>query len=283
MRIVLISGISGSGKSIALKVLEDAGFYCVDNLPSSLLPSLVNTLEAEGVDMAAMAIDSRSTLPLTNLPDTIHLLRAQGHDIRVLFLTASTETLVVRFSETRRLHPLSQRTDLGDRLSLIECIERERELVSPLQNMAHVVDTSNLSSSKLRQWIGESIELDSAPLTLMFQSFAYKIGVPLDADYLFDVRMLLNPYYDLALRPLSGRDQPVIDFLDQQDLAQDMFNDIRQFIERWLPHLKRDGRSYVTVAVGCTGGQHRSVYIVEKLAAHFRASEQVLLRHRRLN
>ena len=287
MRIFLISGISGSGKSVVLKVLEDSGFYCVDNLPPSLLPDLVQTLMTEGVESAAMAIDSRSAHLLSNLPDCIQNLRSEGHDVRVFFLTASTETLVARFSETRRLHPLSHRKHrdsmIADRrLSLTECIEEEREILATIQFLAHTVDTSNLSSNKLREWITDVIKIEHAPLTLMFESFAYKIGVPLDADFLFDVRILPNPYYDLDLRPMSGRDQPVINFLDRQQMVEELFIDIRNFVEKWLPFFKRDGRSYLTVAIGCTGGQHRSVYMVEKLAAYFNAAEQVLIRHRRL-
>lgn len=286
MRILLISGISGSGKSVALNVVEDAGFYCVDNLPPSLLPELVRTLIAEGIQNAAMAIDSRSAHLLTSVPDTIEKLRKEGHEVIVLFLTASTESLVARFSETRRSHPLSHRLQksqaMGDRLSLTECIQEEREMLATLQFLAHVVDTSNLSANTLRDWVKDAIQIEHAPLTLMFESFAFKIGVPLDTDFVFDVRMLPNPYYDLALRALTGRDQPVIDYLNAQEMAQELFEDIRYFIEKWMPAFKHDNRSYLTIGIGCTGGQHRSVYMVEKLAEHFKTSEQVLVRHRRL-
>ncbi|MFZ6643592.1 RNase adapter RapZ [Undibacterium sp. TC4M20W] len=287
MEILLISGISGSGKSVALNVVEDAGYYCVDNLPPSLLADLVNTLIKEGVPSAAIAIDSRSANQLTHLPDSIRTLRAEGHDVKVLFLTASTESLVARFSETRRSHPLSHRLGLdkepGDRLSLTECIQEEREILSGIQLVAHVIDTSDLSANKLRAWVKDVIEIGHTPLTLMFESFAFKIGVPLDADFVFDVRMLPNPHYDPIMRPLTGRDEPVIQFLKEQPMVDDMFADIEQFITKWLPAFKRDNRSYLTVAIGCTGGQHRSVYMVEKLAAHFKAQEQVLVRHRRLS
>ncbi|MFZ6711686.1 RNase adapter RapZ [Undibacterium sp. TC9W] len=287
MEILLISGISGSGKSVALNVVEDAGYYCVDNLPPSLLADLVNTLIKEGVPSAAIAIDSRSANQLTHLPDSIRTLRAEGHDVKVLFLTASTESLVARFSETRRSHPLSHRLGLdkepGDRLSLTECIQEEREILSGIQLVAHVIDTSDLSANKLRTWVKDVIEIGHTPLTLMFESFAFKIGVPLDADFVFDVRMLPNPHYDPIMRPLTGRNEPVIQFLKEQPMVDDMFADIEQFITKWLPAFKRDNRSYLTVAIGCTGGQHRSVYMVEKLAAHFKAQEQVLVRHRRLS
>ncbi|MFZ6759831.1 RNase adapter RapZ [Undibacterium sp. Ji50W] len=287
MEILLISGISGSGKSVALNVVEDAGYYCVDNLPPSLLADLVTTLIREGIPSAAIAIDTRSAHLLTNLPEAIQTLRDQGHDVKVLFLTASTESLVARFSETRRSHPLSHRLGLdkepGDRLSLTECIQEEREILSGIQLVAHVMDTSDLSANKLRAWVKDVIQISHAPLTLMFESFAFKIGVPLDADFVFDVRMLPNPHYDPALRPLTGRDEPVIQYLKEQAIVHEMFADISQFIAKWLPAFKRDNRSYLTVAIGCTGGQHRSVYMVEKLAAHFKSQEQVLVRHRRLS
>lgn len=286
MHILLISGISGSGKSVALNVLEDAGFYCVDNLPPSLLPELVSTLLAEGIQNAAMAIDSRSAHLLTGLPDSIEKLRLDGHEVKILFLTASTESLVARFSETRRSHPLSHRLQksqaIGDRLSLTECIEEEREMLATLQFLAHVVDTSNLSANTLRAWVKDVIQIEHAPLTLMFESFAFKIGVPLDTDFVFDVRMLPNPYYDLSLRSLTGRDAPVIKYLNDQAMAQELYEDIRNFIEKWMPAFKHDNRSYLTIGIGCTGGQHRSVFMVEKLAEYFKDTEQVLIRHRRL-
>ncbi|MFZ6654160.1 RNase adapter RapZ [Undibacterium sp. TJN19] len=287
MEILLISGISGSGKSVALNVVEDAGYYCVDNLPPSLLPDLVTTLTKEGILSAAIAIDTRSATLLTNLPDAIQTLRDQGHEVKVLFLTASTESLVARFSETRRSHPLSHRLakdkDTGDRLSLTECIQEEREILAGIQLVAHVIDTSDLSANKLRTWVKDMTQIGHTPLTLTFESFAFKIGVPLDADFVFDVRMLPNPHYDPDLRPLTGRDEPVIRYLKEQAMVHEMFDDIRQFIAKWLPAFKRDNRSYLTVAIGCTGGQHRSVYMVEKLAEAFRQDEQVLLRHRRLS
>ncbi|MBC3881007.1 RNase adapter RapZ [Undibacterium sp. LX40W] len=287
MRILLISGISGSGKSVALNVIEDAGFYCVDNLPPSLLVDLVNTLEWEGVKSAAMAIDSRSAHLLKIVPEAIERLRQLGHEVKVLFLTASSETLIARFSETRRSHPLShllQQQQLSSApLSLVECIQKERELLEPLQFLGHVIDTSFLSANSLRQWIKDEIGVEQAPLILMFESFAFKVGVPLDVDFVFDVRILPNPHYDHALRPLTGKDQPVINFLDQQEMAQDLYRDIQSLIEKWLPEFKRDNRSYLTVGIGCTGGQHRSVYMVEKLAKYFQQNERVLIRHRQTN
>jgi len=286
MQILLISGISGSGKSVALNVLEDAGYYCVDNLPPSLLPGLIKTLSQEDHTNAAISIDSRSAHLLSGLPQTLQDLRDLGHDVRILFLTASTDSLVARFSETRRSHPLSHRLamELASNvdLSLVECIEEEREILAGIQNLAHVIDTTDLRANQLRSWVKAVVQIQRSPLTLMFESFAFKRGVPLDADLVFDVRMIPNPHYDPLLRALTGRDEPVIRFLDNQDMAQDMYEDILNFISKWLPAFKQDNRSYLTVAIGCTGGQHRSVYMVEKLTKYFQKTEQVLIRHRRL-
>ena len=284
MHIVLITGISGSGKSVALNVLEDAGYYCVDNLPPALLNSLVSTLREQGTESVAVAVDARSAESLARLPHDVSLLKKAGHDVKVMFLTATTHSLVARFSETRRSHPLSHELRPGQnpaaRRTLIECISEERERLSAIEQLGHVIDTSELSANKLRGWIKEIVAIDRAPLTLFFESFAFKLGVPLDADFVFDVRALPNPYYDLALRPLTGRDAPVIAFLDAQPAAAELLTDIRNFIEKWLPSFKTDNRSYLTVAVGCTGGQHRSVYMAERLAQHFGPSERVVLRHR---
>jgi UPF0042 nucleotide-binding protein len=286
MQIVLITGISGSGKSVALNVLEDAGYFCVDNLPPVLLPSLVATFTEEGTQRLAVAVDSRSALSLVSLPTSIAELEQEGHEVRVLFLTADTHSLVARFSETRRTHPLSHRTHSGQnssaRRTLIESILEEREMLADIQTLGHVIDTSNLSANKLRAWIKELVEIERAPLTLHFESFGFKFGVPLDADFVFDVRSLPNPHYDQALRPLTGKDEAVRDFLQALPEVKDMLNDISNFIEKWLPSFKQDNRSYLTVALGCTGGQHRSVYMVERLAQHFQQFESVLVRHREL-
>jgi UPF0042 nucleotide-binding protein len=284
MRIVLITGISGSGKSVALNVLEDAGYYCVDNLPPALLTDVVRTVADEHASKLAVAVDARSAESLVELPANIAGLRNQGHDVKVMFLTSTTHSLVARFSETRRSHPLSHELRPGEnpasRRTLIECISEERERLSAIEQLGHVIDTSELSANRLRAWIKELAEIDHAPLTLFFESFAFKHGVPLDADFVFDVRALPNPYYDLTLRPLNGKDAPVIAFLDAQPSATELLNDIRAFIEKWLPSFKTDNRSYLTVALGCTGGQHRSVYMAEHLAAYFAPTERVVLRHR---
>ena len=284
MRIVLITGISGSGKSVALNVLEDTGYYCVDNLPPALLAHLVAQLTDEGTQALAVAVDARSAESLVSLPDAVRALRDQGHDVKIMYLTANTHSLVARFSETRRSHPLSHELKPGQnpaaRRTLIECISEERERLSAIEQLGHVIDTSELSANKLRAWIKDLVQSENAPLTLFFESFAFKVGVPLDADFVFDVRAIPNPYYDLALRPMTGRDAPVIAFLDAQPSADEMFKDIRDFVAKWLPSFKTDNRSYLTVAVGCTGGQHRSVYMAERLARHFHPIEQVVLRHR---
>ena len=287
MRILIITGISGSGKSIGLAALEDAGYFCVDNLPPTLLRSLVETRVKDGAARLAVAVDARSALSLAELPADIRWLKQQGHDVKVLFLTAKTESLITRFSETRRSHPLSHReaTDKSptDRPTLVECIRREREMLADIEGLGQVIDTSGLSANKLRAWIKDLVGSDHTPLTLLFESFAFKYGVPLDADLVFDVRILPNPYYDLALRPLTGRDEPVIHFLDALPEVADLMADIRHFVEKWLPSFKNDNRSYLTVAIGCTGGQHRSVYFVENLAAHFHDAARVLKRHRELD
>jgi len=287
MRIILITGISGSGKSVGLNALEDAGYFCVDNLPPKLLRQLVETRREEGAETLAVAMDARSADSLAGLPADIQLLKDEGHDVKVLFLTAKTESLIARFSETRRSHPLSHRFrpdggGAGDQPTLTECILREREMLSAIEGIGHVIDTSGLSANKLRAWIKDLVETERTPLTLLFESFAFKFGVPLDADLVFDVRVLPNPYYDLSLRPYTGRDEPVIAYLDAQAHVAELLADIRTFVEKWLPAFKNDNRSYLTIAVGCTGGQHRSVYMVEQLARHFQASERVLVRHREL-
>ncbi|MES2831230.1 MAG: RNase adapter RapZ [Pseudomonadota bacterium] len=286
MRIILITGISGSGKSVGLNALEDAGYFCVDNLPPTLLRDLVATRMREGAAALAVAMDARSADSLASLPADIQLLKDDGHDVKVLFFTAKTESLIARFSETRRSHPLSHRVrpdqDPGDRPTLIECILHEREMLVAIEGLGHVIDTSGLSASKLRLWLKDLVDTERAPLTLLFESFAFKFGVPLDADLVFDVRMLPNPYYDVTLRRMTGRDAPVAAFLAAQPEAGELLSDIKGFVERWLPSFKRDNRSYLTVAIGCTGGQHRSVYFTEELASYFKPNERVLLRHREL-
>ncbi|QLQ02817.1 MAG: RNase adapter RapZ [Thiobacillus sp.] len=278
MQVVLVSGLSGSGKSIAIAVLEDVGYYCVDNLPLAMLQPLVGYLQREGHDRIAIAIDARSSASFTQLPPIADALRNQGADLRVIFLEAKTLTLVQRFSETRRRHPLS-----SDTVSLQEAIQLEREMLADIAPLAHRIDTSDLSAAALRLWIKDLVGQDRSRITLLFESFGFKHGIPLDADLVFDVRCLPNPHYVAELRPLTGRDQPVKDFLEDSPNAMALLADIRGFVENWLPCFIRDHRAYLTVAIGCTGGQHRSVYFAETLAAAFREREQVLVRHRELS
>jgi UPF0042 nucleotide-binding protein len=276
MRIIVISGLSGSGKSVALKVLEDTGFYCVDNLPAALLPETVDYLRMSGVTDAAISIDARSGASIPGLPNDLERLR-QRYDLRVLFLTAKDATLVTRFSETRRRHPLAT----GDR-SLEECIRAEREMLERISANSHLMDTSDLSANQLRAWIKDFLELSNANFTLVFESFGFKHGIPMDADMVFDVRCLPNPHYDVTLKPLTGRDGPVIAYLQSQSMVQEMLADIHAYVAKWLPAYIKDNRNYFTVGLGCTGGQHRSVYFAETLADLFSEQQQVLIRHREL-
>ena len=283
LEMVLITGMSGSGKSVALNALEDAGYYCVDNLPPELLTPFVALEHQRGDRKVAIAMDVRSATSLPLVPQQLRQLRQQGMAVQSIFLDANTETLVRRFSETRRLHPLS-RIDASDQhRALVDAIELERELLGDMREQAHVLDTSMIRSSQLQAYVKSLITAPNTQLTLVFQSFAFKRGVPLDADYVFDVRMLPNPHYETSLRQLTGLDQPVADYLVQHPEVQDMFERIEQFIGHWLKALVRDHRSYVTVAIGCTGGQHRSVYLTEKLAAAFGQNWPTLKRHRELD
>jgi UPF0042 nucleotide-binding protein len=277
MQLLLLTGMSGSGKSIALNALEDLGYYCVDNLPAKLLPQLVDYLRQSGHQRVAISVDVRSVETLHLLPQHVLVLRHSGIDLQLIYLEAGTETLVKRYSETRRRHPLSD----GE-LTLPEAIARERELLFEIAALAHHIDTSDLRPAQLRAWIRDFVNIERSGLTLLFQSFAFKNGLPLDADMVFDVRSLPNPFYDPILRPLNGRDAPVIEFLQSDASVRLMLSDIRGFLENWLPSFVRDNRSYLTVAVGCTGGQHRSVYLVEELARHFGPQIKVLVRHREL-
>lgn len=278
MQLVLITGLSGSGKSVALNALEDAGYYCVDNLPVKLLAELVAFLAQGGYSRVALSIDVRSGAALDALPQNLGSLRSAGTDVKVLFLEAKDDTLIQRFSETRRRHPLGD----GER-TLPESIARERQLLEDIASLSHHIDTSELNPHVLRNWVRDFVDVPAAGLTLLFQSFAYKHGVPLDTDMVFDVRCLPNPHYDPRLRPFTGRDAPVIEFCLADANVQKMLADIQRFIGEWLPCFDRDSRSYLTVAIGCTGGQHRSVYLTETLAEYFRARHgRVLVRHREL-
>ncbi len=282
LQIVVITGMSGSGKSVALKALEDAAYYCVDNLPPELLASFVSLEQRHRQARVAIVMDVRSATSLPEVPAILDNLRAQGVNVKSLFFDATTDTLVRRFSETRRRHPLS-RSNTGDQhLALVSAIELERELLSVLREQSHVLDTSVMRASQLQATVKALISAPASELTLVFQSFAFKRSIPMDADYVFDVRMLPNPYYEPELRALTGRDEPVAIFLRAQPETAEMFSHIRDFLERWLEPLARNHRGYVTVAIGCTGGQHRSVYLVERLAEHFGPKWVTLKRHREL-
>jgi UPF0042 nucleotide-binding protein len=256
MDIILITGMSGSGKSVALHALEDAGYYCVDNLPPELLIPFVKLEEQHKEQRLAIAIDVRS---------------------------ANSDTLQRRYSETRRKHPLSGGSKPQSDKALLETIQLERELLSDLRERAHVIDTSLLRSAQLQTYIKTLVSTPSAQLTLVFESFGFKRGIPTDADYVFDVRMLPNPHYESTLRPLTGRDEPVQAYLRQSEEFVQMQQQIEGFLKQWIPAIERDHRSYVTVAIGCTGGQHRSVFMVEQLTQNFSERWITLKRHRELD
>ena len=283
MQLVLITGMSGSGKSVALHALEDSGFYCVDNLPPELLESFVDVQRAQNAERVAVAIDVRSAQSLHRVPTSIAAIESSGQALTVLFLDASTETLVRRFSETRRMHPLSLKDTADQRRALVEAIELERELLGELREIAQVLDTSLLRASHLRSQVKELLSQQPASLTLVFESFAFKRGIPLDADMVFDVRMLPNPHYEPELRPQNGTDAPVAQYLAAEPMVKELEADITAFLHKWLPPFVQDHRSYVTVAIGCTGGQHRSVYLVERLSAAFAQNWSVQKRHRELD
>ena len=278
MQLVLISGLSGSGKSIAIKALEDGGYYCVDNLPILLLTETTDFLRKAGYEKIAISVDARSGKALEFLPRTLDTLRQSGMDLRILFLDAKNDTLVRRFTETRRRHPLAQ----GD-VTIEECIAHERELLAPVGELGHRIDTSDAQPNALRGWIKDLLDVDTSRMTVLFQSFGYKQGIPLDSDLVFDVRFLPNPFYDPRLRPLTGNDAQVVAFMQSNPDAAKLLGEISTFVDNWLPHYLRDNRSYLTIAIGCTGGQHRSVYLTEKLAACFRGRVPVLVRHRQLS
>jgi len=295
LELVLITGMSGSGKSVALHALEDAGFYCVDNLPPELLLPFIDLEQQQGNQHVAIAMDIRSAASLHLVPDLLAEIAKRDLNIKSLFLDATTDTLVRRYSESRRKHPLStasepltDSTDLGLPLPqqvLVEAIDSERELLADLREGAHVIDTSNIRPAQLLAYVKSLISAPHSSLTLVFESFAFKRGIPINADYVFDVRMLPNPHYEPALRALTGRDEGVQVFLKNEPEVTRMQLEIMQFINNWLPALKRDHRSYVTIAIGCTGGQHRSVYLVEQLASAFASQSQfvTLKRHRELS
>ena len=285
MDIIIITGMSGSGKSVALHALEDAGYYCVDNLPPELLIPFVKLEEQQQESRLAIAIDVRSAASLHMVPEQLATLRGMGMAVKSLFLDATSDTLLRRYSETRRKHPLSNNRNepLDHALDLGESIERERQLLGDLRDMALVIDTTHSRSTALQLQIRQLLEVQSTNMTLVFESFAFKKGIPVHADYVFDVRMLPNPHYESHLRPLTGRDAPVQEYLRQSADVERMLKNIEDFLQQWIPSIQKDHRSYVTVAIGCTGGQHRSVYLVETLAEQFKGRWLTLKRHRELD
>ena len=285
-QLVLITGMSGSGKSVALTALEDVGFYCVDNLPPELLEAFIELEQGHQAAKVAIAMDVRSASSLPGLPRRLARLQNDPDrpvDLTTVFLDATTETLVRRFSETRRLHPLSLKAANDQHRALIDAIEHERELLAELREQALVIDTSLIRPMRLRSQVKDMLGTTQASLTLVFESFAFKRGVPMDADFVFDVRMLPNPHYEAELKPLSGLDLPVAEYLGAQPEVVQMEQQITDFLRHWMPQMLRDHRSYVTVALGCTGGQHRSVYLVERLAQAFRTEWSTRVRHRELD
>ena len=287
LELILITGMSGSGKSVALNALEDAGYYCVDNLPPELLLPFVTLQQERLVTRVAVAMDVRSAASLPQVPARLRSLAKLGVKIKSLFLDSTTDTLVRRYSESRRKHPLSQTNPedaaADQRRALVEAIELERELLADLREHAHIIDTSLIRPTQLQHYVRSLIVMPGGHLTLVFESFAFKRGVPGDADYVFDVRMLPNPHYEPDLRALTGRDDPVVEFFRQQPDVGKMLQHIAQFLDQWLDALAQDHRSYVTVAIGCTGGQHRSVYLVEELTRMFGGRWTTLSRHRELD
>lgn len=285
IKLVIVSGLSGSGKGIVLGALEDSGYYCVDNLPVALLEAFAKQAVQEGegtYGKIAISIDSRSQgHSLDRFAETLALVADLGVECEVLFLKAEHEVLLKRFSETRRKHPLTNASR-----SLPEAIRLEREMLESVEQQADLlIDTTRTNLHQLRQLVSARVdERRTQVLSLLFQSFGFKHGIPMDADFVFDARCLPNPHWEPALRSMTGKDQKVVDFLISDELVGKFFDDITEFLQRWVPRFDEDSRSYLTIAIGCTGGQHRSVYMVERLAAHFSSpSYDVLTSHRELS
>lgn len=284
MKLVVISGASGSGKSTALHVLEDQEYYCIDNLPVGLLPDFaikMNAFPGQLGELAAVGIDARNPpLDLSRFPEILDTLKDAGVDCEVIYLDADDDILLKRFSETRRKHPLS-----GEEVPLHEAIQHERRLLQPIIDRADMyLDTSRSNVHQLRDLIRQRIRGEQeVGLSILFESFGFKHGMAMDADFVFDARFLPNPHWETGLRALTGRDQPVADFLEGQNLVEGFFEQIQNMLTNWIPCFEADNRSYLTIAIGCTGGQHRSVYLTERLGKHFQQQrDNVIIRHRDL-
>ena len=275
MELVLVSGLSGSGKSVALKALEDSGYLCVDNLPPGLVHSLVSDLATRGEPRVAVSADARGADTVGAIPGVVDAERASGVEVRVLFLEASDGSLVRRFSETRRPHPLARAGR-----TVAEAIAEERRLLAPIAEIGQRIDTSNLTPAQLRQAVQDVLAMDASRLVLCLESFGFKSGVPLDADFVFDARFLPNPHYDPRLRPKTGKDPEVAKFLETETEALLLLEDIERIVVRWAPKFARDRRAALTIAIGCTGGRHRSVYLIERLAERLRPQHPLIVRHR---
>ncbi len=285
-RFIIISGLSGSGKSVALATIEDLGYYCIDNLPVELLSALADQVRGENgkssrYNNMAVGIDARNTIDnLARLPEIMRHHQGAGLDCQLFFLQAEETELLKRFSETRRKHPLTH-----DNCSLLDAVRLEQKLLEPIsENADLVIDTTHTNQHQLRDIIRQRLQPNNhAKMSILFQSFGFKHGVPTDVDYVFDVRCLPNPHWEPRLRPLTGKDKPVVQFLEQHEEVNQMFDQIFSFMETWIPHFENNNRTYLTVAIGCTGGQHRSVYLTERLAKQFSQSrEAVILRHREM-
>jgi len=285
MRLIIVSGLSGSGKSVAINTLEDDDFYCIDNMPLSMLPTCIEHLTVSSPSLhekVAIGVDARNvSQDISSFSNIIDQLKEQGIDVELIYLEADDETLIQRYSETRRKHPLTK-----NGLPLVDAIKREKQILEEVILLASLrIDTTSTNVRQLRSLISEQVSTEkSSNLTILLQSFGYKYGVPNDSDYVFDVRCLPNPYWEQHLRKLTGHDQDVIDYLQSHNEVKQMINSIGEFVENWLPHFEKENRSYLSVSIGCTGGQHRSVYIAENLGDRFRKfkTNNVSVRHRDL-
>lgn len=279
MQIILVTGLAGAGKSTALRILEDSGYYCVDNLPIAMLEQLTQIYQTYQYNKIAIGIDSKTSSLLNDLPKSIKILKNNNFDIRVVYLDANNTSLLTRYSETRRRHPL-----FNPSRTVEDCIDLERELLVPVSIIAHRIDTSELSANDLRRYIKNFVEADFNQLNIIIQSFGFKYGLPIDSDFVFDVRCLPNPHYDKKIRAFNGTQLPIIEFLELIPVVQDMLESIYSMVSKWFDKFSSDNRNYLTISIGCTGGQHRSVYLTEKLSVLIKNNFKynVITRHRQI-